>query len=234
MQFELLRGVYLKRANKFYRKEGWKIDGGYAKGQAYVGSGLTVLGTGAAYLLDSPIPFLFAAAGAMNVGWAFLRKRKARKDLVRLLEKRTMDMSYEELQKRVKDKDYEVPEPSEEENQEMLKNIYAGLIVSAVAQKEQGLVKHPWTIAGFCILGSGWYTSSTSSPVGGGMAMTLGGLVILSSQYNKIKKIKKLAIKVNDFLNKKGYDFFQNYALGKDPYDFYKRFIEPETEPANA
>ena len=197
-----------------------------------MGAGLTVLGTGAAYLLDSPIAFLFAAAGVMNVGWAFLRKRKARKNLVHLLEKRTSDISYEELQKRVKDKDYEVPEPSEEENQEMVKSIYAGRIVSAVAQKEQGLVKHPWTIAGFCILGSGWYTSSTSSPVGGGIAMTLGGLVILASQYNKIKKVQKLVIKVKDFLDKKGYDFFQNYALGKDPYDFYKRFIAPEASTA--
>ena len=226
--------MYLKRANKFYKKEGWKIDGGYAKGQAYVGSGLTVLGTGAAYLLDSPVPFLFAAAGAINVGWAFLRKRKARKDLVRLLERRTQDMSYEELQERVKEGNYELPEPSEEERQETLKSIYAGLVVSAVAQKEQGLVKHPWTIAGFCILGSGWYTSSAGSPLGGGIAMTIGGLVILASQYNKIKKVRKLATKVNDFLNEKGYEFFQDYALGKDPYDFYKRFIAPETELTSA
>ncbi len=228
-----LRRRFLKDAGKHYRKDAWSLDGGYAKLQACMGAGLGAAGTGGAFLLDyleispfaSVVSLMFGAAGAVNVGWAFWRRRKARKLVMEALEYKSSGMDHDELERRIADRDYDLPEPTEEERQNSVMDAYTAMVVNAVAEKEHKMVKHPWTIAGFCIMGAGLYTMQSSSQVGGGMAMTLGGMMTIASQYRRSRKLKKVAEDVRSFLHARGYGFFRDYANRKDPYGFYRRHI---------
>ncbi|MBW2999667.1 hypothetical protein KY339_03265 [Candidatus Woesearchaeota archaeon] len=224
--YKELRKKFLKEANNFYKKEVWEDP--YLRGLAKVGMSLGVGSTVVAYATDVGWFFLPAFAGVLNMVHACYSKRKARKVLVKLLDKRTSDISYKELEKRVLDKDYEIPEPSDEERQEMLIKGYTLVVTNAVEKKEFTLGKYPWTGAGFGIFAYGVFDSYNGNPIPGGFTSIFGAMIYFTAALIKRKKVLKIAKRVENFLKEIGYDYFDAYIKKKDPYDFYKIHVLKE------
>ncbi|MBU2561511.1 MAG: hypothetical protein KKD17_04380 [Nanoarchaeota archaeon] len=219
-QYAQLRRRFLKDAKRHYSKEAWKDP--YFRGLACVGAGLGAGCTALSYWLDTPWLMIPALAGVVNMCQAYVQKREATGIMVEALDKRTSGMCYAELEKRVNNRDYSVPEPSEDDMRQMLMDRYALKVMMAVAEKDFRLTRYPWSVAGAGIAGYGIYQGMTDNPVAGGFTVAMGSMVFLASNVIKKRRIAKVARKASAFLKEKGFEFFDSYVRRKDPYVFWQ------------
>jgi GNAT superfamily N-acetyltransferase len=241
-----LRKQYIKEANKFYNKEAWNYNpdtllrDGYNKKTAYIGFSLEAAGWGALVFFGDVlhqktptiISYIALLAGGSLVVMSSYRKRQIRKLMGSLLEKRTKNMDYNELERRVEEKDFRIPEPSEEERKKLLKKGYTERIFYEVQKKEHNIGKYAWSIGGICVIGAGIISTVAYAtfPFSGPLAITGGGLMLYFSQRAKRKQTIELYNSIESFFDKHGFEEFQQYHRRQDPYDFYKRRIMPEID----
>ncbi|MBW2965439.1 hypothetical protein KY363_08330, partial [Candidatus Woesearchaeota archaeon] len=182
----------------------------------------------ATYFSDSPWCIVPLGVGLMNMTQAGLKKRRALKESMKAVEKRTSGMTSDELESRIAKQDFSLPEPTQEDMENFEMGIYAVTVAQAVGEKDFKFMKYPWPSVGVGLLAYGAYSGFTDNPVAGGMTMTMGGVVMLVSSYLKKRKIAKIAERAHDFLKQKGYGYFDSYIRKKDPYEFYERFMKPK------
>jgi hypothetical protein len=175
---------------------------------------------------------LLGSPGLVMIGNSILDRRGMRKDIMSLLEKETADMGYEELEKRVRDKNYEPSTRDEEKTQKNEMDAYARNLIGYVITKENSLANSVLTMAGLTTIVGGLYIARTGDSSARqllGLTMSSIGVVITAfSGFKYLRKMRRLKKNVKRVLHDKGYDFFKLYANKKDPYDFYKRHILPE------
>ncbi len=215
-----LRKKYLKSAKEYYSRELWKEP--YFKALAFTGMGIGIAGTALGSVFEHPLFLAPAGAGIINMIQAYVKNKTATKAIVGTLEAKTEDMTYDELEKRLNDKNYELPEFTDEDLQQMEMEMYASNIVETVKEKELSIGKYPWTALGLGLMVYGGYKSCTESPMAGGFTMMFGGIITLVADVFKRKKLKSLREKVMKTLEEKGYQHFDNYLRKKKPEDFYK------------
>ncbi|MBW2972099.1 hypothetical protein KY359_03610 [Candidatus Woesearchaeota archaeon] len=215
-----LRRRFLKDAKKHYSREAW--SDGYLRTLAGLGAGLGIGGAALYNILDSEWCLIPALVGVVNMGQAYMKKRLITGACVDALDKRTAGISYEELERRVNDCDYDVPGPSEDEMKQMSMDLYAMRVMDAVAQKDVKFPRYPWSGVGMGIAGFGAYQAASDNPVAGGFTIAAGSIVFLISSLMKRRKIANIAKKAKAYLDEKGYNFFDNYVRKKDPYVFWQ------------
>lgn len=226
-QYSELRREFLKGARKHYNTELWNgWEGGYLKALAATGMVIGSAGIVATYFSDSPWCIVPLGVGAMNMVQAGVKKRHALKETMNAVEKRTAGITGDELEMRIGKGDYSLPEPTREDMQNFEMGLYAVTVAQAVAEKDFKFMKYPWPSVGVGLLAYGAYSGFTDNPVAGGMTMTMGGVVLLVSNYLKKRKIAKIAEHTHEFLKQKGYGYFDSYIRKKEPYEFYERFMK--------
>lgn len=212
----------------------------YTKNVGYIGLGLGTVGLGLTELFGdvlhqttpAVVSFIAALVGGNLAVRSLYMKHKIRKLMAGLLEKRTKTMDLNELERRVKEKDFRIPEPSEKEREEILTKGYTERIIYEVQKREHNVGKHAWTIGGICVIGAGVYSTLTYAtfPFSGPLAVMGGGLMVFFSQRTKRKQLAELHKSIESFFDKNGIDEFQQYRRQQNLYDFYKRHILPELQ----
>jgi len=226
-EYASLRKRFLKEAKSYYGKEVWSQN--YFKALALTGMAVGVGGTALTYFSDSILCVIPAGAGLINMVQAYVNKEIATRELVSALERKTANLNYAELEERVKSRNYELPDMSEDDLKGLEMDTYSLNVVSAVSESEFKSLKYPWTPVGIGLMCYG-LVKSMSSPAGGGITMAIGGIMCLGSSLWKKRKIAKIFKQVNGEVKRKGYDYFDNYLRKKDPLVFYKYHVLKEKD----
>ncbi len=177
------------------------------------------------------IPLVFLTSpGVVVVTRAFFRRRRLRKDILDSLEKEVMNISYEELEERMNNSNYELSRPDTEKIKQKEVEEYISYVVNYVMKEENRLLRRPYTLAGLGIMMGGIYLSSQGSPYSGGLIAMLGTAIGITSESKNIIKQRKLKNGVKKIIYEKGYEYLKIHAFNKNPYAFYKKHILPEIE----
>jgi hypothetical protein len=209
---------------------------GGSKAMEYVGAAIMGAGIyGSTQTEHWWIPLLLGSPGLLMIARSVLHRRRIRKDIMKLLEKDVADISYEELEKRVKESDYEPLGRDEEKVKRAEMDEYYHTLVHDVMKREHLLVNRVPSLAGYGVVIAGLYVvtkgkgfENLGTTLLGLTITSVGAVIAFLSEYRAFKKMRKLKKDVKRVMYGKGYEFFKLHANKQRTYDFYKQHILPE------
>jgi hypothetical protein len=223
-EYARLRKEFLMQAKRHYQKQAWNEQGN--KHLAYIGAGFGIGGAALGHYFESVWFLVPMGAGVMNMLQAWWKKHCSARDSVKALDNTTKDLTKEQLEQRIKDKDYDLPPITPETAKDMEMGIYAIEVAGAVAEKDYNIKRYPANLLGGAMLVYAGYQSLFQSPYAGVGTATAAGIVMFGAHMIKKRRIIRAAEKTHEFLKQKGYDYFDMYIRKKPHYDFYQQFIK--------
>jgi len=225
--YDDMKKRYLKEAKAKYTKIGI-IKKGPTRNMALLGTGLGAAGAVAHYADQPEAAMFLGAVGAVNLLLAYRFNRFIVNNVVGKLEKRIEGISQDDLEQRVDERNYTLPEPSDEEKRDASIELYVDKVVNAVARKEYGTIRYPFPVAGLALACFGTYDAFNGDAMRGLIASAVGILGFVGANIYRQVKLSKLTKKVRKTMDDQPEHFFVNYIQKKDPYDFYKNYVVAE------
>lgn len=208
---------YLSEAEQYYT--GVVKKDPELKAQRTIGYILSAGGLPLYLSIGHPMSLLPLGAGLFSIVRSYTRRKGRKKKIMSKFEKRLQHLTQEDLEKRISEKDYSLPEPTEQEINAYLAKEYSKLIKKIVHKEKYSFFKYPTEIGG-AALGVYGCLDAVNSPYRGA-ALGIGGTVLfLISGIWKNVQINRTGKRAEKYLREHPED------LHRSPDELYKKLVK--------